>query len=154
MISLRYMEKEDIDGVLTVEKESFSTPWTEKLFLDEVENPRTVYYVAETESGEIAGYGGMWHVVDEGQITNIAVKKAFRGEGVGSKLLGSLINWAKDNGIRVIELEVRAGNTAALGLYNKYGFNAVGRRKDYYKNPTEDAILMDLLVDQKEVLDG
>lgn len=151
---IRYMTEDDIDGVLAVERESFSTPWTQKLFLDEVKNPRTVYFVDVTESGEIAGYGGMWHVIDEGQITNIAVGKSYRGLGVGSKLLEGLINWSKDNGIRVIELEVRAGNTAALGLYKKYGFNAVGRRKDYYKNPTEDAILMDLLVDRKEGLDG
>lgn len=146
MISLRYMEKEDIDGVLAVEKESFSTPWTEKLFYDEVENPRTVYFVAETDTGEIVGYGGMWHVVDEGQITNIAVKRNYRGEGVGSKLLGSLINWAKDKGILVIQLELREGNAAAFGLYKKYGFSVVGKRKEYYKNPTEDAILMDLAV--------
>ncbi len=146
MISLRYMKKEDIDGVLTVEKESFSTPWTEKLFYDEVENPRTVYFVAVTDNGEIVGYGGMWHVVDEGQITNIAVKKNCRGEGVGSKILESLIKWAKDNEILVIQLELREGNTAAFGLYKKYGFSVVGKRKDYYKNPTEDAILMDLAV--------
>ena len=146
MISLRYMKKEDIDGVLTVEKESFSTPWTEKLFYDEVENPRTVYFVAVTDNGEIVGYGGMWHVVDEGQITNIAVKKNCRGEGVGSKILESLIKWAKDNEILVIQLELREGNAAAFGLYEKYGFSVVGKRKDYYKNPTEDAILMDLAV--------
>ena len=146
MISLRYMKKEDIDGVLTVEKESFSTPWTEKLFYDEVENPRTVYFVAVTDNGEIVGYGGMWHVVDEGQITNIAVKKNCRGEGVGSKLLESLIKWAKNNEILVIQLELREGNAAAFGLYKKYGFSVVGKRKDYYKNPTEDAILMDLAV--------
>lgn len=146
MISLRYMKKEDVDGVLAVERESFSTPWSEKLFYDEVENPRTVYYVAVDDDGEIVGYGGMWHVVDEGQITNIAVKKDLRGKGVGSMLLAEIINWAKDKGIGVIQLELRESNLNALGLYKKYGFKVVGKRKEYYKNPTEDAILMDLLI--------
>lgn len=147
MISVRYMNEDDIDGVLTVEKESFSTPWTEKLFFDEVKNPRTVYFVCEDETGEIIGYGGMWHVVDEGQITNIAVRKNQRGRGVGSKLLESLIAWAKEKGIVQIGLEVRESNKNALGLYKKYGFYEVGNRKDYYKNPTENAILMDLMLD-------
>ena len=147
MISVRYMKEEDIDGVMTVEKESFSKPWTEKLFYDEVKNPRTVYFVATDEKDEIVGYGGMWHVLDEGQITNIAVRKEQRGGGVGSKLLESLISWAKERQIMQIGLEVRKGNANALGLYKKYGFLEVGSRRDYYKNPTEDAILMDLLLD-------
>ena len=143
MITIREMTEEDIDGVLAVEKESFSTPWTERLFFDEVRNSRTIYYVC-CEDDEIIAYGGMWHVVDEGQITNVAVKKDFRKMGVGSKVLNELILWAKSHDIAVIGLEVRAGNENALLLYKKFGFEAVGRRKDYYKNPTEDAILMDL----------
>ena len=143
MITIREMTEEDIDGVLSVEKESFSTPWTERLFYDEVKNPRTIYYVC-CEDDEIIAYGGMWHVVDEGQITNVAVKKDFRNMGVGSKVLKELIDWAKEHEIVVIGLEVRAGNENALLLYKKFGFEAVGKRKDYYKNPTEDAILMDL----------
>ena len=143
MITIREMTEDDIDGVLEVEKESFSTPWTERLFYDEVRNPRTIYYVC-CEDDEIIAYGGMWHVVDEGQITNVAVKKDFRKMGVGSKVLNELILWAKSHDIAVIGLEVRAGNENALLLYKKFGFEAVGKRKDYYKNPTEDAILMDL----------
>ena len=147
MISVRYMTEGDIDGVLRVERESFSTPWTEKLFYDEVKNLRTVYFVAITEKDEIIGYGGMWNVVGEGQITNIAVGKDHRGMGVGSRLLESLIEWAKEKEIKIIGLEVREGNINALGLYKKYGFLEVGKRKDYYKNPTENAILMDLKLD-------
>lgn len=147
MISVRYMTEGDIDGVLRVERESFSTPWTEKLFYDEVKNLRTVYFVATTEKDEIIGYGGMWNVVGEGQITNIAVGKDHRGMGVGSRLLESLIDWAKEKEIKIIGLEVREGNINALGLYKKYGFLEVGKRKDYYKNPTENAILMDLKLD-------
>lgn len=150
MIKIRKMQKEDIEGVLEVEKESFKTPWTRRLFFDELENPRTVYYVCCSED-EILGYGGMWHVVDEGQITNIAVKKNSRKKGIGSKILEEIINWSKEHDIKVIELEVRQGNFGALELYKKYGFRAVGKRKGYYKEPLEDAVLMDLRLDDGQI---
>lgn len=140
---IREMTEKDIDGVLTVENESFSTPWTKRLFYDEVANPHTIYYVC-CENDEIVAYGGMWHVADEGQITNIAVRRAARQRGIGSKILKSLISWAREREIAVIGLEVREKNENALSLYKKNGFEAVGRRRNYYKNPTEDAILMDL----------
>ncbi len=150
MIEIRKMQEEDIEGVLEVEKESFSTPWTRRLFYDELENPRTIYYVC-CEGNEILGYGGMWHVVDEGQITNIAVKNKSRKQGIGSMLLEKIINWANDNDIKVIGLEVREGNKNALRLYKKYGFKAVGKRKGYYKAPLEDAVLMDLRLDDGQI---
>lgn len=143
MIAIREMTKEDIEGVLEVERDSFSTPWTEQLFYDEVNNPHTVYYIC-TVGEEIIGYAGMWHVLDEGQITNIAVKSRFRKMGVGSMLLKELINRAEKDGISVMGLEVRESNQGALSLYQKFGFKPVGNRKNYYKNPTENAVLMDL----------
>ena len=143
MLEIRDMKANDIEGVLQVEKESFSTPWSRNLFFDELENPHTVYFVC-CDGTEIIGYGGMWHVVDEGQITNIAVRKNFRGMQIGSRLLSELIGWAQKKEISVIGLEVRAGNEAARALYQKFGFVPVGRRKDYYREPTEDAVLMDL----------
>lgn len=143
MIVIREMSEEDIEGVLTVERESFSTPWTKRLFYDELLNPHTIYFICCFD-GTVAGYGGMWHVLDEGQITNIAVKKEFRRRGIGSKILDEIIRWSGKNNINVIELEVREGNSGALALYEKYGFKAVGKRKNYYRNPLEDAVLMDL----------
>ena len=143
MFEIRDMKADDIEGVLQVERESFSIPWSRKLFFDELENPHTVYFVC-CDGIEIIGYGGMWHVVDEGQITNIAVRKKFRGMKVGSRLLSELIGWACKKEISVIGLEVRAENKAAMALYEKFGFVPVGRRKDYYREPTEDAVLMDL----------
>lgn len=86
----------------------------------------------------------MWHVLDEGQITNIAVKPEYRRFGIASALLEHLKKSAKELGIILMELEVREGNQAAIGLYKKQGFETVGRRRRYYKNPTEDAILMNL----------
>ncbi len=143
MIILREMTAEDIDGVLIVEREAFSTPWSERLFYDELKNPHTVYYVCE-DDGKIVAYGGVWHVLDEGQITNIAVKSKYRKSGVGSRLLDAIIGFSKDNDLSVVELEVRASNEPAIGLYKKFGFREVGVRKNYYKNPTEDALLMNL----------
>ena len=143
MFKIRDMKADDIEGVLEVERESFSTPWSERLFFDELENPRTVYHVC-CDGDEIVGYGGMWHVVDEGQITNIAVKKKYRGMKIGSRLLSGLIEWARAEGIAVVGLEVRESNKAAIALYSKYGFEPVGRRKDYYRQPLEAAVLMDL----------
>lgn len=143
MLKLREMKAEDLEDVLAIERESFSTPWTKNLFFDELENLRTVYFVCCSDD-EVLGYGGMWHVVDEGQITNIAVKKAFRKKGVASSILSALIDWAKKKEISVIGLEVREHNAAAIGLYEKYGFVPVGMRKNYYREPTENAVLMDL----------
>lgn len=143
MYKLRRMTAENIDGVLAVERESFSTPWTKRLFFDELENPRTVYFVC-CAGEEIVGYGGMWQVADEGQITNIAVKKEHRRGGVASGILSALIDAAVESGIAVMGLEVRSTNVAAQGLYKKFGFVPVGRRKNYYREPTEDAVLMDL----------
>ncbi len=149
MISIRNMSAKDIEGVLGVEREAFSTPWTERLFYDELENPHTVYYVC-LDGEDIIGYGGLWHVLDEGQITNIAVRKSHHRRGVGSMLLENLIEYAKNNGLSRLELEVRAGNAAAISLYKKYGFSEVGQRRGYYRNPTEDALLMDLQTGRKE----
>lgn len=140
---IREMTENDIDGVLAVEREAFSTPWSERLFYDELKNPHTVYYVCE-KNDEILGYGGVWHVLDEGQITNIAVKKAYRGQGVGTMLLNKITDYAKAQDLSKIELEVRVSNAAAIALYEKFGFLPVGKRKCYYKDPTEDALLMDL----------
>lgn len=143
MYNIREMTAEDIDGVLEVERESFSTPWSERLFYDELKNPHTIYFVCVSNE-EIIGYGGMWHVADEGQITNIAVKKNFRRKGVASAILLRLIETAKELDIAVMGLEARKSNAAALFLYEKYGFVSVGERKNYYREPTENAVLMDL----------
>lgn len=141
--SIRLMTKEDIDDVLEVEHESFSIPWSRQLFFDEAENSHTIYFVCHDDK-EILAYGGMWHVLDEGQITNIAVKKACRRLGIASALLEQLITSSKELGITLMELEVREGNFAAIELYKKHGFAKVGKRRRYYQNPCEDAILMNL----------
>ena len=122
------MREEHIDGVLAVEEATFSIPWTRADFEREVrENAMAIYYTALLD-GKIVGYAGMWHVVTEGHITNVAVLEEVRGRGIGA-MIG-------------LTLEVRIGNAPAQGLYHKYGFRAEGLRKNYYPDTHEDAVIM------------
>lgn len=141
MTKIRRMRHEDIPGVLLVEQESFSQPWSAKAFQQELESPIAYYLVAEDKEGRILGYAGFWGILDQGDITNIAVGKDARRSGVGRLLLEKLIHLALLRGTAVLNLEVRASNIGAIALYEGYGFRQVGRRKGFYQKPAEDAIL-------------
>jgi ribosomal-protein-alanine N-acetyltransferase len=144
MINVRVLptKLEHIDDIMVVETLSFKIPWSRKSLTDDItRNELAVYFSAAVED-KIIGYAGMWKVIDEGQITNIAVHPHYRGNGVGSELLKSLIEAAKSKSITRMTLEVRKTNTAAQGLYLKYGFNVEGCRKAYYADNGEDAIIM------------
>jgi len=134
------MTSAHLPDILKVEAESFSHPWTEKMFLEELSGKTAVYRVA-VESGRAVGYMGMWILADEGHITNVAVAKEFRRQGIAAALVEDFIRLAKEQQLVFITLEVRASNFGAISLYEKMGFVPVGRRKQYYDN-TEDAILM------------
>lgn len=141
-IIIREMTELDIKEVLEVEKESFTTPWSEESFKKEItENVLAVYIVAEVEN-KIVGYGGVWKILDEGHITNIAVRKDFRGLGVGDLLVMGIINYCTINKIPNITLEVRESNTVARNLYKKHGFEDLGKRPGYYADDNEAAIIM------------
>lgn len=140
-VTVRAMEERDLDRVSEVESLSFSSPWSKDAFAKELEeNKLAVYLVAEYD-GEIAGYMGMWKVVDEGHITNIAVDPECRERGVGGALLSAMIQKAEELELLSMTLEVRASNTKAQNLYEKYGFESVGIRPKYYEN-SEDAQIM------------
>lgn len=140
-VTVRAMEERDLDRVSEVESLSFSSPWSKDAFAKELEeNKLAVYLVAEYD-GEIAGYMGMWKVVDEGHITNIAVDPECRERGVGGALLSAMIQKAEELKLLSMTLEVRASNTKAQKLYEKYGFESVGIRPKYYEN-SEDAQIM------------
>lgn len=126
-----------------LDKKCFSVPWSEKSFADEAENKLAVYYIAR-ENEKIVGYAGFWHVADEGDITNIAVSPERRRQGIGSKLLELLIKAAMQKKLALLTLEVRESNRAAISLYEHYGFQKIGKRKRYYTNPAEDALIMTL----------
>jgi len=111
------------------------------MFLDELENIRARYFVAEV-SGIIVGYAGFWIIMDEGHITNIAVDPSFRRMKIGSRLLEKIIETARENEVRALTLEVRKSNAAAISMYEKFGFKVEGIRKNYYSDTHEDAYIM------------
>lgn len=134
----------DISRMHAIEKVSFPTPWSfDALFSDAFLNGSTMYFVAEY-CGQVAAYGGMWLVVDEAHITNIAVKPEYRRLGIADKLLTHMEVMAKKNGAEYMLLEVRESNATAQALYKKHGFENMGLRKKYYQNPVEDAYIMRL----------
>jgi ribosomal-protein-alanine N-acetyltransferase len=131
----------DIDRLVPIELASFTVPWTRQMLEDELYNGNAYYLVAEYR-GQVAGYAGMWKIIDEGHITNIAVDPAFRRLGLASLLLEDLIAYAKAQGIQALTLEVRVSNTPAISLYEGKGFKVEGRRRKYYSDNNEDALIM------------
>ena len=130
--------------VAALEKECFpADPWSEATFRAALDDPRAAILLAEGESGEILGYAVLFTVLDEGNLDNIAVAPACRRQGVADALLGAIAGFGREH-LLTLTLEVRASNTPAISLYEKYGFVAVGRRKNYYTDPKEDAVLMTL----------
>lgn len=120
-----------------------SVPWSYESFLKESKNPLAHYVIAE-DGEKVVGYCGYWQVADEGQITNIAVLPEYRRQKIAHKMLSLAIQNAKICGLFSLSLEVRESNSAAISLYEGFGFKRVGCRKNYYKSPNEAAVLMEL----------
>lgn len=138
----RYLKEEDIDQILKIEELSFATPWTRQSFENELNlNQFAVYLVLEKE-GQIVGYCGMWLIVDEAHITNIAVLPEFRGQKLGEGILSMVMDIARQRGAKTMTLEVRVSNEVAQSLYRKLGFINGGIRKNYYTDNYEDALVM------------
>lgn len=140
-VTLSLMDKSDLNDVLEISTLSLKESWSLDSFSKELTNPLAKYIVARNEE-KIIGFAGIWIIVDEGHITNIAVHPDYRKNGVGSKLVNSLIENSKKWGCNALTLEVRASNIAAQHLYKKYGFEEEGIRKNYYNDNNEDAIIM------------
>lgn len=130
-----------IEQVADIEKECFVHPWSQASLQEELKKTGSFFYVA-TISGKTVGYIGMNTVLDEGYITNVAVLKEYRRKGIAKGLLYKIVDAAIQNNLSFITLEVRRSNTCAISLYSSYGFENVGERKNYYTNPTENAVLM------------
>lgn len=137
------MTAADVDAVCAIEEATFARPWSRASIENELTNS-CARYVVLRRSGETVGYAGMWLVIDEAHITNVAIRKDLRGQGLGEKLMRALIQLAADSGMIWMTLEVRRSNAAAQGLYRKLGFVDVGWRKRYYEDNGEDALLMGL----------
>jgi ribosomal-protein-alanine N-acetyltransferase len=138
----------DIEQILAIERVSFSDPWRERSFLSLIDDPR-VFFGAATETGsDVLGYVVAWFVLDEGEIANLAVAPAARRGGVGATLLDAAIAAARDRRIASVFLEVRESNSAARELYASRGFAEIGRRRHYYRRPTEDALVLRLTLER------
>lgn len=141
-LTTRSMELRDVDAVCEIEKLSFKTPWSKESFIEEMKaKERTRYVVAEL-GDTVVGYGGMWLIIDEGHITNIAVHPDYRGQKIGKRIVEEMIAVANIEGITSLTLEVRVTNTPAIKLYKDLDFQEVGIRKGYYSDTGEDALIM------------
>lgn len=138
---LREMLVEDLDQVMEIETALFSPPWTKEGFFTYLTRKDAMFLVVE-EKEKIIAYCGLLMVLDEGDITNVAVHPDRQREGIGHFLMDSLIRLAQQLGVTTIHLEVRVGNDTAIRLYERMGFTRDGIRKKYYTDPVEDALLM------------
>lgn len=138
---IRKMEHRDIKSVAELERQCFSRPWSERSLERETDNPDSLFLVYEKDQ-EIIGYIGMYLIVDEADITNIAVSERYRGKGYGKKLLIEAANRIFAEGYQAMTLEVRKSNRPAICLYERAGFQIEGERKKFYESPTEDALIM------------
>lgn len=140
-VYIREMYPDDIAEIVSIERLSFSTPWSETSFRSEVYSRYSVTRVAEL-NGVIVGYVCVKHVADECHLLDLAVHPDYRRRGIARALLDNVIQELRIEGCRFFYLEVRSSNYAARKLYEKFGFNMVGVRKGYYVNPAEDAVIM------------
>ncbi|PSL41683.1 ribosomal-protein-alanine N-acetyltransferase [Planomicrobium soli] len=141
-VTFRKMTIADIDAVYDIETLSFSLPWTKEAFFYEmVENQHAYYVIAETDKG-IVGYCGLWLVLDECHVTNIAIRPDERGKKLGERLMKAAMEIAKEQGAILMTLEARVSNHVAQNLYRKLGFKNGGIRKRYYSDNYEDALVM------------
>lgn len=141
-VAIRTMELKDVDEVWEIEKLCFHTPWSRESFVEEMQTNQKARYVVAELGDTIIGYGGMWFIVDEAHITNIAVHPDYRGQRIGEKIVEAMIAAAQAEGIISLTLEVRVANEPAIKLYKKLGFEEVGIRKGYYSDTGEDALIM------------
>lgn len=141
---IRKMKVEDVHAAHEIDVLSFTLPWPERSLRYEVtDNPAARCWVAELD-GRIVGIMILWIIVDEAHIATISTHPDFRRQGIGKTLLEETLNAAYNEGAQSVLLEVRAGNQAAIKMYEMFGFKAVGRRERYYKDNFEDALLMTL----------
>ena len=141
-ISVIPAELKHIDAIVSIETECFPDPWSKNSFVHELTAKHSFLYAAVNEAQEVVGFASMWHIVNEGQINNIAVAPRFRKLGAAAALIEAMIQTAISLEMIGLTLEVRISNKPAICLYEKYGFKPEGLRKNYYEKPKEDAIIM------------
>ena len=137
------MHPDHLDELARLEKICFSRPWSRAMLAEELDNQCAAFLVAvEPVTGKVAGYAGLLVMADEGYITNVAVFPEYRRRGVAEQLIAVFDKFARGNRLAFLTLEVRPSNTAAIALYQGFGFEEAGRRRNYYDLPKEDALIM------------
>ena len=140
-ITIKKMTALNIDGLVKIENECFSKPWTYSGFENELKNDSSHFYVALCGGSEI-GYMGFYTILDEGYVANIAVLPEYRRQGIAGSLIKNAINHCRENKLAFLSLEVRKSNENAVRLYKRFGFEVVGERKNFYSSPVENAFIM------------
>ncbi len=135
------MRVADLARVMEIELVCFTMPWSEATFRGLLRRTDADLFIAE-HAGEIAGYAAFWAVLDQGELGNVSVAPGWRRRGIGQKLVNAVLTRASERGVREVFLEVRVSNVGAQNLYLQYGFAEVGRRRNYYLEPVEDALVM------------
>jgi ribosomal-protein-alanine N-acetyltransferase len=140
-ITIERMSEDDVDEVVRLERLCFSDPWSKRNFEEELKHRFSIPLVVKSGT-KVVGYTCLWHIEDQMEIANFAISPEFRGKGIGRMMIERVFAEAKGKGCLSVMLSVRESNLAALNLYAKSGFVEVDRRKNYYRHPTEDAIIM------------
>ena len=142
-INIVPMNADHLEELERLEKICFSRPWSRKMLAEELENQCAAFLVAEDPaSGAVLGYAGVLVMADEGYITNVAVFPEYRRQGIAAQIIKVFCDFAQGNHLAFLTLEVRPTNKAAMELYRSFGFEEVGRRKNYYDLPKEDALIL------------
>lgn len=142
-VIINKMTSDDVDGVISIEQAAYGDHhWSRESFLSEINNELARYYSLHTPEGEMVGYAGCWHILEEAHITTIAIAPDFRRRKYAEALLKRIIDDCYKEKIKYITLEVRVSNEPAIKLYAKYGFSSFGVRKGYYQDNNEDALIM------------
>lgn len=140
-IEIRELRREDIDAVVAIETEAFTTPWQAETF-EGLMDRDGVELIVMADAGAVIGYAVLWCILDQGELANLALTTSRRGAGLGAHLLRHVLALAGSRGIEKLFLEVRASNRPAIELYHRFGFEDVGIRRRYYERPVEDARVM------------
>jgi len=145
-VAVRDMTHDDIDVVVAMENASYTVPWSEATFRGLLRR-RDADMIVLHSGTEIVGYAAFWAVLDQGELGNVAIAARWRGRGLGAQLVAEIIRRAARRGVRDVFLEVRPLNSSARRLYERFGFVLVGKRRNYYQEPTEDALVMRRSID-------
>ena len=145
------MTADHLDELERLERICFSRPWSKRMLGEELDNACAAFLVAEDgDTGAVLGYAGLLAMMDEGYITNVAVFPEYRRRGIAAKIIEVFMNFASANKLAFLTLEVRPSNAAAIALYQGFGFEEVGRRKNYYDLPKEDALILTRYFQEEE----